>query len=147
MDVTAAIDALNHVTLWPEWRLIASDYTKRHESAVKIRLEYQVRNSDAEHAPAYAQWVEPFAHAEFALMVGDISSEDVMVLYARAFAVVLGAVEHELREFFGIVDRDNPLKPFHPHTLWGMANWQNYHDQARPAYHDTIRTDITFGSV
>jgi hypothetical protein len=145
MDVMDAVEKLNHVTLWPEWRLIATDYTKRHESGVKLRLEYEVRNSDAEYGPTYSKWVHPFAYAEFCIQVGDIAADEI--LYARTFAVVLRVVEHELREFFGVESETDAPKPFHPHTIVGMANWQQYHGVARPDYSDTIQSDVTFGSV
>jgi hypothetical protein len=143
MDVPTAVDLINQITTWPDWAITASDHTKRHEGAVLVTFEYSARNSDSPNAPAYDQWVQPFAHASFIILCDLVNTD--MDLYAIVLGLQLNVLEHEAREFFGIKSVLNPVKPFHPHQTNGIASWQIWQSLIRVPMSHTVAADVYFG--
>lgn len=120
ITVDQAVTLINSVIYKPEWRIEAESYTKRFQDGIKVHVNYDARNSNRDQAPAYNQWIEGGARADFMIQVTDCRTpEDVMRKLLTD--VILPVEEHEAREFLrfpGSLDA-----PFHPHNTGPMLAW------------------------
>ena len=126
---STAVDLVNNIIYEPGWTFTATDFTDRFESAIVVRIEYEARNWNREHAPEYKATVH--AGASFPLQIADLDAEG---LYRKVFDVgIMGIVQHEAREAFRIAP--TCWAPFHPHKVDGMKRW------------GTPQADLMFGVV
>lgn len=123
MLLADACRLVSEVSYKPGWVFSAEPF-ERYEATVKLHIDYVVRNSNAELAPSYLQKAE--ISAEFLLFVSDMVEE--VDLWSKVFDAIQIIEEHETREFFSV--GDDYHKPFHPHTMNGMMNW----DLKRPTH-------------
>ena len=126
---STAVDLVNNIIYKPGWSFKAQDLSDRFESAISIRVDYVARQWNREHAPEYAETINP--GADFPLLTADLNAEG---LYRKVFEEIIMKIEqHESREAFRIAP--TCWAPFHPHKVDGMKRWGN------PA------ADLTFGLV
>lgn len=116
MRVESAVELINCVVYKPEWKITATDHTKRSEGAVQVRIDYPARRSERELAPDYVE--EIMTYAEFPMIVLDC---DDVSIYRRLLDAIICIETHEAREFLRVLPTE--WAPFHPHRVDGMKRW------------------------
>lgn len=130
MRCDTAIKLISQLAYKPGWELSATDHTKRFEQSICLCVKYPAANSDRPSAEDnYSEQVEPFARAQFVIMLGD-SWKDVD-LYRAIIDILMKVELHEAREFLRV--RPTYWAPFHPHQWDGMRLWGD------------PQTDVSFG--
>lgn len=120
MRASYAASLINELVFLPEWKFEAEPFTKRFENSVKIKVTYQARNSDRDHAPDYVEWIPGGARASFCILVGDcLTPGDVVRKLIDE--VIMPIYLHETREFLRYAHSLDA--PFHPHRLETMYAW------------------------
>jgi hypothetical protein len=121
MRVDTAIRLINNLIYKPGWSFTATDHTKRFENTINLHVEYPALNSDRDNAErGYADTVDPFARANFPIVLGDSCTDEV--LYRRVIDIIMEIELHEAREFLRV--QPTYWAPFHPHNIEGMRRWQ-----------------------
>lgn len=120
ITVDQAVTLINSLVFMPEWKFEAEPWTKRFQDAVKIHVIYAARNSNRDQAPAYSEWIEGGARADFAIQVTDtFTPEDVVRKLIDQ--VIMPIMSHEVREFLRFPG--TLVAPFHPHNHDTMDAW------------------------
>ena len=137
MDVQTGIDLIDQISYKPGWEFHAEDYTAKFEGSIKVRIEYPAYDSSREYSEE--DKLRPIkTYGEFALMVGDIIEPNQ--LYRRVLDALTKIELHEMREFLRL--KGGMFAPFHPHTVRGMRNWNEY---VSPDLLADLASDFQFG--
>jgi sugar phosphate isomerase/epimerase len=118
MEVERAIQLINSLVYKPGWAFLASDHTNRFANTVKVRIEFDARNSNRECAPDYAEEIRTYANYAF-----NVAAADKFDIARQMLNCLIDIETHEAREFLRF--RDSLDAPFHPHNLDGMRRWGN----------------------
>ena len=132
ITVAEAVEIINTIIFHPDWTFHAEPYTGRFHDGILVRVNYEARDSNRQHAPEYKEWTPGGGRADFAIQVTGLKTRDDV---ARLLItdVIMPIWEHETREFLRYPDTFDA--PFHPHRMPEMMAW------------GTPEVDIKFGAA
>lgn len=129
MHVDTAVKSINlGITFFPGWEIVAEDFTRRHENAIKIVVDYVAEDYSQQFAPDYTELANGGkAHVEF--LIDASECDDFVSLYRKVLDGLVDIITHEAREAFRIAPAW--WGPFNPHMSDGQRNWgDREHDWA-----------------
>jgi hypothetical protein len=136
MLIATAIELVNQLVYKPGWTIMAGDATNRHESTIRVRIEYPAQETSREEARnGYQKDNHPYA--QFYIII-DPTCDDVS-LYRHIAERIMEIEQHEMREYLRV--EPTYWAPFHPHQIDGMKRWHGVGNRAG------IESDLMFGAA
>ena len=121
MDAKSACDLINDLTCMPGWTIEATEYTERHEDAIRVEVYWEGPDYSSDPSTWHDQSKWMSMSNEAVIMAG-FHDTDGELLRALVTEAIVPCFVHECRESLRILS-DGLRAPLHPHRSAGMRAW------------------------